>query len=255
MRNIHFKPAISDDNTAQPSQEAQMCRLREKTNDPLTEYGQRPGQVERLPDSVAAIILCKSGASVVRRHEISVTLHKKEYIFKSADSLVLRAKNGTDEKVVWLVNRMRPDVLHLLTNDGRYIESIPLKGEAQWFSNDDESQRALTDAKRSIGHDLADMKELHGIDTAKAVEDARYNSAQIHTITRSFPTPDASNAKASAPRADEISDVFKRTDAARERTVDAGRQQTRAAAVGALILQSTSTHPAEPDDEIEYRHI
>jgi hypothetical protein len=212
MRNIHFQPLVDPE----PVEGSSLPRLREKTNDPLTEYGQRPGQVERLPDSVAAIILCKSGASVVRRHEISVTLNKTEYIFKSADSLVLRAKNGTDEKVVWLVNRMRPDVLHLLTNDGRYIESVPLKGEAQWFSNDDESQRALSDAKRSIGHDLADMKELHGIDTAKAVEDARYNAGSIHTLTRTFPTTDTPEAKACAPRADDVMASVARVDQARE---------------------------------------
>jgi hypothetical protein len=217
MRNIHFTPSVDPEPVEAPC----LPRLREKTNDPLTEYSQRPGQVERLPDSVAAIILCKSGASVVRRHEISVTLNKTEYIFKSADSLVLRAKNGTEEKVVWLVNRMRPDVLHLLTNDGRYIESIPLKGEARWFSSDPESQRVLTDAKRSIGHDLAGMKELHGIDTAKAVEDARYNASQIHTLTRTFPvSPQGADQnpqpRAAAPRADNLMAGIARVDQARE---------------------------------------
>ncbi|HEX4084346.1 MAG TPA: hypothetical protein VHY22_05510 [Chthoniobacteraceae bacterium] len=246
MRNIHFTPDLSADNTAQPSQEAhpRLPRLRERTNDPLTEYRQRPGQVERLPDSVAALILCHKGRSVVERSQIKVTMEKKDYVFASADSLMIHAKNGTGEKVTWVMNRQNPDALHLLSDSGEYIETVPLKGQVAWFDTSDAAKRELADRRRAIARDKERLQELHIEDTARAVADARHNAGQVHHLVATFPA--ASNPAASAPRADRAAAAMHGVDQARETRVTRKRDlAARSRKTGGLeILGGDEPDPA-----------
>jgi len=229
MRNIHFQPSVSsassaplrDDNSPLP-------KLRERTNDPLTEYAQRPGEVTPISDAVAACILSKSGYAVV---------DGETYLFSSPDSVTILAKNGTGEKVPWVLNRQKADALHILTALGEYVETIPLKGQSIWWSNDTESKRAISDARRLQNHGMQRMQELHKPDTRQAVADAQHNAAEISRVVSTFPVAGSDrNTPADRPqagntiapdrehfqKAERLQGVMQRTDQARaERYVPA----------------------------------
>lgn len=162
-------------------------RLRAVTNDPEREYAQRPGQVEALPDYVAALILCRKGWSKVERQQIKITLDGHELLFASRESITIAEHNGTGRSVLWVLNRRAPDVLHILTDDGAYIETIPRKGEATWFDSSEASQAAYRDAKAMISRDFARMKELHRPDTDAAAADTVHNAAQVRRLVQTFP--------------------------------------------------------------------
>ena len=71
----------------------------------------------------------------------------------------IAAKNGTGERVLWALNRRAPDLLHLLTADGRYIETVPRKGQAQWFDSSEASRAAYGDAQAMIQRDAARLRD------------------------------------------------------------------------------------------------
>jgi len=196
-RNIHIQPNSPDQNATQLPQ---LPRLRSLKNDPAREYAQRPGEVETLPDSVAALILCKSGFTKVERHQLKVTLDGKEYFFASSNSITIATKNGTDEKVLWVINRHAPDVLHILGRDGEYIESIPRKGRADWFSADEASREALAETKRMRGRDMARLNEIHAPDIEAALEREQHNAGEIKRLVNIFPAPVATAATAHGSR-------------------------------------------------------
>jgi hypothetical protein len=162
-------------------------RLRAVTNDPAREYAQRPGEVEKLPDSVAALILSKQGYSKVQRNGIVVEgVTRKPLKFWSEHSVTIEEKAGTNEKVLWTLNRLQPDVLHILGKDGEYIESIPLEGKVPWF--DQEATNKVYGAKRRAQNRAIDrVRALHASDTEKAGDDAAANAAAIKSVVHTFP--------------------------------------------------------------------
>jgi len=192
-RNIHLAALAAEPDAPRAETRAQETapRLRAVTNDPAREYAQRPGEVERLPDNVAALILCKVGRALVERHQIKVKLEKRELVFSSPHSVVITEKNGTGQRVLWALNRRAPELLHLLNEDGSYIETLPLKGEAQWFGDDEASQKAMAAAKSHMARDMARLAYLHQPDTAAAAAAAQHNAAEVARLVQTFPAADA----------------------------------------------------------------
>jgi hypothetical protein len=207
MRNVHFTTTDPDlGYSPQPTQEQHsLPRLRERTNDPLTEYAHRPGQVAPISDTLAACILSKKGYAIVERHQIKVQLDNETYYFTAPDSITIATKNGTGERVAWYINRQKPDALHIFTDLGEYVETLPLKGEATWFSNDAESKRAIAAARSMQTRDMTRMQELHKPDTRKAVADATHNAAEIQRVVSTFPVAGSDRqTPADRPQADRI---------------------------------------------------
>lgn len=252
-RSVHpIPPPPADEYSPEANEHHEvMPRLRRVTNDPAREYAQRPGAVAPLPNSVAALILTRKGWAKIERHQIKITLDGEDLVFASRDSIVIAAKNGTGERVLWAVNRRAPELLHLLTNDGRYIESVPRKGVATWFSQDDASREAYADAQAMIQRDAARLRELHTPDTAAAADSARHNAAEIHRLVQTFPTGEQGAgreiAPASFPKADEISRAMDAGQAQHERhTERVGTDATRTASalrLGAAIRDEVFATP------------
>src|SRR5437868_8947256 len=96
LRNIHV--AESDQREAtKPTDTPSLARRRVLTNDPAREYAQRPGEVQRLPDSVAALILCKKGCSKVSQNGIRVEgVAPKALNFWSEHSVTIAEKATTN---------------------------------------------------------------------------------------------------------------------------------------------------------------
>jgi len=205
-RNVHAIPPPPGDDHFVEVDTMVLPKLRAVTNDPLREYAARPGAVEPLPDSVASLILCKKGWAKIERHQIKVTLDGEDLFFASRDSIVIAAKNGTGERVLWALNRRAPHTLHLLTADGRYIESVPRKGEAQWFSQDEASAAAIGDAKAMLARDMARVAALHAPAAAQAKADAQHNAAEVRRLVQTFPVAPQDSDRLSRKPADTEAD-------------------------------------------------
>jgi hypothetical protein len=188
-RNIHI---IAEDEGR--GSKAEGARLREVTNAPLREYAARPGCVEPLPDSVAALILSRKGRCIVERGQIKATIDGVERDYASRESLVIAEMDGTGRKVLWFANRRKPDCIHLCTNQGVYIETIPLKSEAAWFAQDAASREAHATAVSHRQAQARRLAEIHAPDIAAAAARERHNADELEKkvrederIVRSFP--------------------------------------------------------------------
>lgn len=178
--NVHAKPPV------ETASSDQAPRLRIVTNDPKREYAQRAGEVDRLPDSVAALILCKQGFNKVGRNGIKIELDGRKLNYWSENSVTIATKAGTDEKVLWTVNRQQPDVLHILSADGKYVESIPLEGRVPWFDAA-ATARELGAKTRANNRRIERVRDLHASDAAEALGAATQNGAQIKSVVNTFP--------------------------------------------------------------------
>lgn len=184
FRNIHVKapaPAALDQTSRL------LPRLRVVTNDPAREYAQRPGTVEKLPDSVAALILAKQGFKKVTRAGIVIELDGRELKFWSENSVTIATKAGTNEKVLWTLNRQQPDVLHILAADGEYIESIPRDGKADPINGD---FRLLAAKKRANQRRMDRIAHLHQPDSRAALERETDNEGKLKGLVQTFPAND-----------------------------------------------------------------
>jgi hypothetical protein len=181
--NVHLQPPAATADA--PDQTARLPRLRFLTNDPAREYAQRPGEVERLPDSVAAMILCKQGFSIVGRNGIKVEgLTRKPLVYWSEHSITIREKAGTGEKVLWTVNRHNPEILHILSLDGEYVESIPLDGKVPWFDHE-VTNEVLGAKRRVLSRSMERVNLLHAPDTQKEIERTTHNAEVVSTFSTS----------------------------------------------------------------------
>lgn len=219
-RTVHaIPPPPADD---EPIVAPSMPRLRSRTNDPTREYASRAGEVQPLPDSVAALILCRKGWAKIERQQIKVTLDGQELLFASRDSISIAEHNGTGRRVLWALNRRAPEVLHILTDQGAYVESIPRKGEAQWFDQGDASRAAHGDAQAMLQRDIARLKELHRPAMESADADARHNAAQVRRLVQTFPAPAGRETQpAECPRAEGVAAAMRTIESKPRRNIDA----------------------------------
>lgn len=249
-RNVHL-PTVEE----APAPSAP--RLRVVTNDPAREYAQRPGQAERLPDSVAALILCKSGFAKVERQEIKITLDGTDHKFASSNSITIAEKNGTGERVLWVINRHAPDVLHILSKDGAYIESIPRKGSATWFSSDEASREALAETRRMRKRDMERLDQVHAPDTRAALEREQHNRTEIARLVSTFPSPASDREQqpaADRPKATETLAPARETPssrATRESLVPSVPPVDRSLGVGPSVASPRFTRAAQVARAIE----
>jgi len=188
-RNIHFTTdeiSAEESNSPEGSKQAKpaLPRLRSVTNDPLREYAARPGVVRPLPDAVAALILSRKGKCIVENHQIVASVGGVERVYSSRDSVVIAELNGTKIPVYWLINRRKPDCLHLVSKNGEYLETLPLKADGQWFSNDAVSQEAMAAAVSHRKRDARRLAELHAPDAAAALAREQHNAGEIERKVR-----------------------------------------------------------------------
>jgi hypothetical protein len=188
--NIHVaeknlrESAQSADTNRQPG--SSLPRLRKVTNDPAREYAQRPGEVEQLSNAIAALILSKQGFSKVSRNGIRIEgVTEKPLVFWHEHSITIAEKAGTNEKVLWTLNRLQPDVLHILGKDGDYIESIPLDEKAEWF-NPEHLHKVLGAKRRSQQRIIERVAALHRPDSEAAVAAATANDTAMKSIVHTF---------------------------------------------------------------------
>jgi hypothetical protein len=198
--NPHFVQSTEAESPAMP-------RLREVTNSPEMEYAARPGEVERLADSMAALILFRKRFAEVGREEIKFTENKQLYKFFSPDSITCGLPSGTKVHIVF--NRHDMTCVHVMTKEGRYVETLPAKSSAE-ILNPEDASRELAAHGRMAARTLDRVRVLHESDTLAAVMRARQNEEDIQRVVATLPAeadPAAGAPASSFPEADRLAEA------------------------------------------------
>lgn len=185
FRNIHFTARASSEQV-EAAADATPRRTRRVTNSPEREYAARAGAVERMPDALAAIILSEKQLLTVGRNGLQMSRDGRKYKYWSEDSVICRDESLDGKKVVCVFNRNDLSRVHVLTNDGEYIETLPMKGTQEFFDTEN-AGRELAKHKREQVRLMDRMNDLHGADTVKAVLTARANTEAMRTVVTTMP--------------------------------------------------------------------
>lgn len=188
LRNIHFKaeedsPASTAAVTAPVADHR--LRIRKVAVSPHQEYAMRPGEVRPISDSLAALICCRKGRAEIGPKGISV--ERKDIggkrIYHHVDSLLCNDHSRRGRKVFYVLNSLKPDVIHLLEDNGSYIESLPEKA-MPGFGDTKSLEKELRDQKRQVSRLARHLQDLHGKDTEEAIATLARNADQMKGIVQ-----------------------------------------------------------------------
>lgn len=209
LRNIHFEAedAPSDAPTnapAAPASESKPAntrlRLRKIKVSPHEEYALRPGEVRPISDSLAALICCRKGRAEIGPK--GITVERKDIggkrIYHHVDSICCNDLSQRERKIFYVLNSLKPDVIHLLDDTGRYIESLPEKAMPGVLDNAAQ-KREYDDQKRQVNRLARHLQELHGDDTKEAIAALAHNADQMKGIVQVLGTNTSSPTNAPAP--------------------------------------------------------
>lgn len=269
MRNIHFAaaaaitaPAVAHAHVShveQPSSldprvsdldlPAQRLRTRIITVSPAEEYALRPGKVRPITDAFAAMILSYQGRAEVTAKGLVVD--RKELgarrTYHHPDSIICNDLSSRERKWFYVLNRQNPDRVHILSDQGEYIETLPLAFMPQVLNREEQAAVAAAH-KRQIRRVSRHLQELQSDATAQAIEDLRHNAEHMTRYVQTFDAPagaDRHQAPEPAPdsplgRVLSYDRAHKQAAARRASTLDLGRAiaTTRAAGTADFSPQS-----------------
>lgn len=202
MRNIHFHQAgaesISSGHAVAPAHPSPplptvapaevRLRLREVAVSPVEEYALRAGKVQPIADSLAALILSRSGRVDVTLRGVVVERNKVRTTYWHPDSLVCSDLSFRSRKIFYVLNIHRPDVVHLLAEDGSYLESLPAREKPAVLDNHAQELEARKN-HRAIARATEHLQRLHADDTAEALAALRHNAEETRRVVQTLPAP------------------------------------------------------------------
>lgn len=189
LRNIHFadsEETSSSSSDLGPSTLPEVrLRLREVTIAPHEEHARRPGECQPIADALAALICCRKGRAEIGPK--GITVDRKDIggkrIYHHVDSRLCNDHSLREHKIFYVLNSLRPDVIHLLDATGRYIESLPEKFQPGVLNNEEQAKE-YADQKRQVNRLARHLQELHADDTAEAIAAIRHNADQMKGIVQ-----------------------------------------------------------------------
>jgi hypothetical protein len=220
LRNIHFaaeetsEPVAavydrrSDPTTEKP--ENIKLRLRKTKVSPLEEYALRPGQARPISDSLASLICCRKGRAEIGPK--GITVERKDIggkrIYHHVDSILCNDLSQRERKIFYVLNSLKPEIIHLLDETGRYIESLPEKFQPGVLNNE-EQKREWDDQKRQLNRVARHLQELHGEDTKEAFAALTHNASVMKGIVQVLGSgaADAMQEPAPSPLGERIAQV------------------------------------------------
>lgn len=257
LRNIHFAcEEDSEAGTCVPpvfsSPPAPVCdtrlKLRKVKVSPHQEYALRAGDVAPISDSLAALICSRKGRAEIGPK--GITIERKDVggkrIYHHPDSRLCNDLSQREQKIFYVLNSLKPDVIHLLDATGRYIESLPEKFQPGVLNNA-EQKREYDDQKRQVSRVARHLQELHGEDTKEAIAALTHNATVMKGIVQVLGTDTPSPTNAPAPSA--LGDAIQ----SGERKINDFRgQQKSSRAFGRAVAQTRREVPADaPQGEVE----
>jgi hypothetical protein len=254
--NIHFAapsdtPAMPDNPAArQPAAEIRM-RVRKVAISPHEEYALRPGAVRPISDALAALICCRKGRAEIGPK--GITVERKDIggrrIYHHVDSVLCNDLSQRERKIYYVLNALKPEVIHLLDDTGRYLESLPEKFQPGVL-NTEEQAKEFADQKRQVSRVARHLQELHGEDTREAIATLTRNADMMKGIVHVLGIDDAAPAQAPAP-----SPMGERIQAADRHHQDLRHQRRDILNLGHAVsrmVRETTPVSAGPEDAEEW---
>jgi hypothetical protein len=265
LRNIHF--TCEDESTtgtaefippeessspstlnSQPSTASTKLRLRKVKVSPHQEYALRAGEVRPISDSLAALICSRKGRAEIGPK--GITVERKDIggkrIYHHVDSVLCNDLSQRERKIYYVLNSLKPEVIHLLDDTGRYLESLPEKAQPGVLDN---AAQAIeyADQKRQVNRLARHLQELHGEDTKEAIAALTHNAGIMKGIVQVLGTDTPSPTNAPAPSA-----LGDRIQAGERKINDIRTNRISASAFGrAVALNRREIPAAEPQGEVE----
>lgn len=185
FKNIHFKPAPTVlENSSLATPHSSLPRRRDVVNDPAREFAARPGTVRLLPADVHALILQRHEWRLVGRK--GIVIEKNRYW--SENSITCSTLAGKKLEVLCTYNRHDTSVIHILKNDGSYLETIALAGHADMFDAEQAEQK-LGELRRDEARVMKRMNEIHAPDIEATLKRAEDNLAKMQRMVVTLDPP------------------------------------------------------------------
>lgn len=279
LRNIHFAAAAAITAPAvagTPSTshvEQQASDLRPQTSDlrlrtrrvsvsPLEEYQLRPGAVRPIPDFLAAVILSFSGRAEITANGIVVDRKKelgRRITYHHPDSVICNDLSRRERKWFYVLNRQNPDRVHILDENGNYVETLPEKFMPHALDNKEQAAVAAA-YKRQIRRVASHLQGLQSEETEAAIENLRHNAETMTRYVQTFDAPASSPSDLRPPTSDLRKggnlDRMQRGDRAFQQA--AARKQSAASLGKALNASRSSSSPlpaqSSPLDAEDWSH-
>ncbi len=184
LRNIHVESSHSADESAECSrspQPAHVLRYDKVSRSPDEEFAYRCsrwGMPERVPHELEAIILSKRGEATVTPDGITITIEGEQYRFWHADSRVCLHQVG--QKVLYVRSRNYTECIHILSNDGEYLETLPCTKTPDVFSS--EARQEIKQTRRVIDQIHDGLKKTHRLTTQEAVSRHKENRKKLSAL-------------------------------------------------------------------------
>lgn len=167
-------------------------RLRTVAVSPHEEYQLRGGSVRPISNELHAAILSRKGRAEITPKGIIV--ERKDMggrnVFWHEDSIVCNDLAARERKIFYVVNPLQPDIVHLLTDEGAYIESLPLKSRPEVLNVEQQAEE-MRRQQTFISRATRRLQQIHGADTAERLREMQANSAEMQRVVQTLPAPAA----------------------------------------------------------------
>jgi hypothetical protein len=186
LRNIHFREERRAASSGPTNEEYR--KVNRSPNEEFTARVMQHGSPKKFPQSVIALILQKQKHITVTKTGIKFDYQGNKFQFWSPTSLV--CANQVDQRVLVTFDPDAMDFCHVLTDDGRFVESIPQKNKVAWF--DDEAMRqAMKDKAYALNRDIARYRDIQQA-TSEEKATRILSNAEKMQIVNTFPVEDRS---------------------------------------------------------------
>lgn len=184
LSNIHCAAPDVPAPAAPPTDHC--VRYRQEARSPDEEFFYRvarDGAPIPLPNEVAAILLSARGKPrKVGTNGIDVTISGRPYRYWHPDSKVCLNPDHYGA-VMFVMSQEHRDCIHLLDAKGRYVETLPLAAEPDWFSSEAHAEKKKTRAVADrIKKDLDIIHTQTKLDRGDQAKANREKLVSLHTF-------------------------------------------------------------------------
>lgn len=245
IRNITFMEPEGDATPAAQAPEEVILRTRSVTVSPSEEYQLRAGDVRPISNELAAAILSFKGRAQIANK--GVIVDRKDiggrYVYFHEDSIVINDFASREKKLFYVINRITPDILHLLDETGAYIESLPLRERPAVLDNEAQA-REVSRNKTVISRAATRLQQLHADTTRERIEEMQENSREMQRVVQVLPAP------AAEPVQPARSTHGEAAAAGARRINDMRANRASSIALGRAVMMNRHESPAPSDDAI-----
>lgn len=183
-RNIHA-PAKTKPTDPPPDFNPKYRKVTRSPIEEMTVRVTKHGTMEPIPDALAALMFQDKGEATVAGDGISFILNGTERRYYHENCATCHSSRA-GEKVLFAYNRDDLSVIYVLTDDERYMETVPLAEGVDWFSDEAKEQIKANHEAASRVH--AGLKKTHGRTTKREHDRTKANREALQT-THSIPPP------------------------------------------------------------------